>query len=298
MKKQWTMLVPLSMLVGGCGLSEAGIAPEYEDITEEVVVEEEVEEEVDEEVKEESPKEDTTTDESSQETEPTDQEKTIEVQKPLYRINEANWTVAPIEEGTPEQVYLLTIDDAPDKHGLQMAQTLHELDVPAIFFVNGRFLRSEEQAQTLKQIHELGFEIGNHTISHASLQNLSDAEQREEIISVSNRIEEITGERPRFFRAPFGQNTDVSKAIVAEEGMAYMNWTYGYDWEAEYQNASALTDIMVNTPLLTNGANLLTHDRAWTAKALQGIVEGLATKGFAPVDPDLIDSSPTEEAER
>ena len=67
-----------------------------------------------------------------------------------------------------------------------------------------------------------------------------------------------------------------------------MNWTYGYDWEKEYLTKDALVDIMVNTPLLKNGANLLMHDRAWTNEALHDIVQGLQSKGFDMVDPNRI----------
>nr|WP_316046622.1 hypothetical protein [Planococcus glaciei] len=68
-----------------------------------------------------------------------------------------------------------------------------------------------------------------------------------------------------------------------------MNWTYGYDWEKQYMDAAALTDIMVNTEFLRNGANLLMHDREWTAQALPGIIEGLRAKGYSFVEPDEIE---------
>jgi len=134
----------------------------------------------------------------------------------------------------------------------------------------------------------MGFPIGNHTYSHPNLNDLSEEKQREEIIGLSDLVEEIIGERPQFFRAPFGVNTDFSKQLVEEEGMVLMNWSYGYDWNEEYRNKDALADIMVNTDLLRNGANLLMHDREWTAAALEEIVTGLRDKGYEMVDPDAI----------
>lgn len=79
--------------------------------------------------------------------------------------------------------------------------------------------------------------------------------------------------------------------------MKLMNWTYGYDWESEYQDATALADIMVNTEYLNHGANLLMHDRAWTRDASAQIVEGLRDKGYALVDPETIASSEKEAAQ-
>ncbi|OXS63408.1 peptidoglycan/xylan/chitin deacetylase (PgdA/CDA1 family) [Bacillus sp. V-88] len=209
------------------------------------------------------------------------------VQTKDYKINEANWSIEPIDEANPK-VVLLTIDDAPDQHALQMAKDLKELKAPAIFFVNGHFLDTPEEKDTLKKIHDLGFMIGNHTYSHSSLRDLTPEEQKEEILSVSDLVESITGERPQFFRAPFGQNTDYSRELAAEEKMSLMNWTYGYDWEKQYQNKAAITDIMVNSPFLNDGANLLMHDRTWTSEALKDIVKGLRAKGYETLDPHRI----------
>ncbi|WP_100373356.1 polysaccharide deacetylase family protein [Bacillus sp. FJAT-45037] len=205
----------------------------------------------------------------------------------MYEINPNNWKVEPINGADPK-VVLLTIDDAPNQYGLDMAKQLKDLGTGAIFFVNGHFIRDDEGQEALKEIYEMGFEIGNHTMNHPNLNQLAKEEQYEEIVALNDLIEEIIGERPRFFRAPFGVNTDESNQIVADEGMVMMNWTYGYDWEAEYTEANALADIMVNTPYLSEGANLLMHDREWTSEALTEIVQGLKNKGYNIVDPKTI----------
>lgn len=210
-----------------------------------------------------------------------------EIKEPLYKINEANWSVQPIEDAN-EKVALLTIDDAPDKHALEMAETLKRLDAPAIFFVNGHFLDTDEEKEILKKIHEMGFPIGNHTSTHASLPDLTEEEQRAEIVELNELITSVIGEKPKFFRAPFGQNTEYSKSLAKSEGMTLMNWTYGYDWEAQYQNKEGIADIMVNTELLSSGANLLMHDRTWTNEAMADIVKGLRDKGYEILDPELI----------
>ncbi len=203
--------------------------------------------------------------------------------EPVYEINE-NSAVVPIDEAD-EQVVLLTIDDAPDQRAVEMAETLREMNAEAIFFVNGHFILDQEGEEKLKAIYDMGFEIGNHTMSHPDLTEISAEQTREEIIELNDRIEDIIGERPRFFRAPYGKYSDLSKEIIEEEAMTFMNWTYGYDWESEYQSADSLADIMVNTELLANGGNLLMHDRDWTADALQDIVNGLREKGYHFVDP-------------
>ncbi|MCM3710074.1 polysaccharide deacetylase family protein [Sporosarcina luteola] len=208
-------------------------------------------------------------------------------QIPQYELNPKTFSIQPIGDANP-RVVLLTIDDAPDKRALDMAKTLKKLDAPAIFFINGHFIATDDKKVILKEIHDMGFTIGNHTKTHANLKTLSEEEQREEIISVNDLVEEVTGERPRFFRAPFGANTDFSNTLALDEGMLVMNWTYGYDFEREYMTKEKIADIMVNTELLRHGSNLLMHDRDWTADALEEIVNGLRGKGYEFVDPNLI----------
>jgi peptidoglycan/xylan/chitin deacetylase (PgdA/CDA1 family) len=210
------------------------------------------------------------------------------VQQPLYKINEMNWRVEPIDSSINHKVVLLTIDDAPDQYGLEMAQLLKQLRVNAIFFINGHFIDSPEEKEVLKRIHELGFEIGNHTWNHKNLKELSEQEQYDEIVTLNDEIEGIIGERPKFFRAPFGANTDYAKELVRNQGMTLMNWTFGYDFMKNYMTKESLETIMLNTELLTNGANILMHDREWTKEALPQIVEGLREKGYEIVDPKLI----------
>ncbi|WP_366249474.1 polysaccharide deacetylase family protein [Terribacillus aidingensis] len=214
-------------------------------------------------------------------------EKQEEQQEPQYKVSEVS-SIVPIDDAEP-QVALLTFDDAPDKHALEIAESLKKADAPAIFFVNGHFLTTDEEKETLKKIHDMGFAIGNHTYSHANLNDLTDEEVKEEILIVNEEVEEIIGEKPEFFRAPFGENTDYSRQLAEDEGMTVMNWTYGYDWESQYQDSDALADIMVNTELLGNGANLLMHDREWTAQAVPDIVTGLKDKGYELVEPDTIE---------
>lgn len=207
-----------------------------------------------------------------------------------YEINPNIFSVEPIDGETTEdeKLVLLTFDDAPYGNSLEIAEALEERGVNAIFFVNSMYMEDEEGKAAIQDLHERGFEIANHTHTHAKLDDYSEENQREEIITTNDIVEEATGERPRFFRAPHGIMTEYSKQVVAEEGMTWMNWSFGYDWEVQYQDADALADITLNTELLGNGANILMHDREWTAAAVPTIVDGLIEQGFTIVDPKLI----------
>ncbi|WP_346427601.1 polysaccharide deacetylase family protein [Gracilibacillus sp. YIM 98692] len=234
-------------------------------------------------------------DEIVQEEEP-DPEPEPETAQPLYELSES-WNLVPLNDQVNEQVVLLTIDDGPDEHTLEMAKTLKELEAPAIFFVNGHFLQTDEQKNILKEIHDMGFAIGNHTYNHQRLSEVDEDTQKQEILELSELIEDIIGETPKFFRAPNGVNTDYAKQFVKDQGMLLMNWTYGYDYFEPYMDAEKLTEAMVtgeapevdvNYSLLKPGANLLMHDRKWTSAALEDIVKGLREKGYKMADPNTI----------
>ncbi|SEI69340.1 Peptidoglycan/xylan/chitin deacetylase, PgdA/CDA1 family [Alkalibacterium gilvum] len=287
-------LLTSTLLLSACGDEESQGTIEVddtEDIEEESATEVENTETID------------NSDDASEETDENADEKINddlkETPEHLYEVTD-NLAYLSVLDGKEanKNVALLTYDDAPDKHALEIANILIEKDAPAIFFVNGMYLEDDEGKETLKEIYDMGFTIGNHTQTHANLQAISEEKQKEEITRTSELVEEITGTPPRFFRAPFGQNTDYSKQLVEEEGMSLMNWTYGYDWETEYQNAEALTDIMLNTNLLVPGSNLLMHDRTWTTEATPAIIDGLREKDYELLDPQLIQSVAKESEEQ
>ncbi|WP_107995267.1 polysaccharide deacetylase family protein [Trichococcus paludicola] len=215
-----------------------------------------------------------------------------------YRINPEISTVQPIAEDGNTQVALLTFDDAPQQpnsYTVEIAETVKSKDANAIFFVMGQFLTNEQARKDIKTVYDMGFEIGNHSYSHPDFQSLTYDQQLEEIKSTNDLIEEITGERPRFLRAPYGQYNDDTIAIAAAEGMTIMNWTYGYDWVEEFMEGTALADVMVNSQYLGDGANLLMHDRPWTNDAIAAIIDGLRAKDITIVDPNVIESPEREE---
>lgn len=208
-----------------------------------------------------------------------------------YRINPDTFSVESIDDENRdenEKLVLLTFDDAPYGNTMAIAKALEEKNVKALFFINGMYMEDEEGFETIQKVHDMGFEIGNHTHTHAKLDDYSEEDQLEEIIKTNDIIEEAVGERPRFFRAPHGIMTDYAKQVTEDEKMTWMNWSFGYDWQPEYQDPTALVDITLNTELLGDGANILMHDRTWTAEAVPEIVDGLIEQGFTIVDPKLI----------
>lgn len=211
-----------------------------------------------------------------------------------YYIDPEISSVLPANEDANPNVVLATVDDVPRKlpetptSSVEEAQAMADRGIYGIFFVNGMYLQGEdgeEGRQALKEIADMGHVIGNHTLTHYSLDQVPDEETlRHEIIGNQDIIEEVIGYRPQFFRPPHGIEIPELEEILEEENMVAMNWSYGFDWDENYSDPETLADVMVNTEFLSPGANLLMHDLTWTSEAMPAILDGIQAKGYEFVD--------------
>ncbi|WCG37430.1 polysaccharide deacetylase family protein [Aerococcus urinaeequi] len=211
-----------------------------------------------------------------------------------YYIDPEISSIMPANEDANPNVVLATVDDVPRKlpetptSSVEEAQAMADRGIYGIFFVNGMYLQGEdgeEGRQALKEIADMGHVIGNHTLTHYSLDQVPDEKTlRHEIIGNQDIIEEVIGYRPQFFRPPHGIETPELEGILEEENMVAMNWSYGFDWDENYSDPATLADVMVNTEFLSPGANLLMHDLTWTNEAMPAILDGIQAKGYEFVD--------------
>src|SRR5438132_4944411 len=71
----------------------------------------------------------------------------------------------------PDRMVVLTFDDAVKSHRTFVAPLLKEMGFGATFFVTHGWMPDREHFMTwdeIAEIHALGFEIGNHSWTHAS----------------------------------------------------------------------------------------------------------------------------------
>ncbi len=200
-----------------------------------------------------------------------------------YYIEPGSFLLKPVKDADPHVVFL-TVDDAPDKYSMDMAKIFKENNVPAIFMVNGHFLYTPEQKKVLKEIYDMGFEIGNHTMTHPFLTELTHEERVSQILDLNDMIKEVIGKKPTLFRPPFGDfNDDVAK-IVHDDDMVLMMWSFVYDIDKENWDADVLADKMLHNDYLRDGANILMHDREWTRDAIDRVIKGYKEMGYGFVD--------------
>ncbi len=152
-----------------------------------------------------------------------------------------------------DKVVALTFDDGP--HYIYTDKLLEHIGkkkVVATFFVLGN--RIEYNKELLKQMVELGCEIGNHTLSHKNLTIINNKEIKNEIESVNNSIKLITGYDVRAVRPPYGRSNSIVKNIINKP---IVLWSVDpEDWK--YKDSVKIRDNVLSK--VNNGSIILMHD--------------------------------------
>ena len=187
----------------------------------------------------------------------------------------------------PGRRIALTFDDGPDpKWTPRIARTLQKLNVPATFFVVGSEVA--RHADVVRNLYADGFEIGNHTFTHADVSALPAWEQTLQIGLTENTVAGTIGIRPRLIRPPYSSSpaaiTDPQETALtrlARDGylIALSNFD-GEDWRRPGVDKIA----RAITPEGDAGGIVLLHDgggdRSQTIAALERVVPRLRARGF------------------
>ncbi|TBL79778.1 polysaccharide deacetylase family protein [Paenibacillus thalictri] len=223
---------------------------------------------------------------SAQVTAPTPAEQTK-----TYRLNPKTVDIVPISPDGNKKVVLLTFDDGPkNKETLEpLLDTLDKHKAKAIFFVNGYLVK--RNPELLKQIHERGQYIGNHSWDHIDLKKENNEKVTQQITDVQTIVKDLIGKPPVFFRPPFGSGSDYVRQKALDEHLLYMTWSNGSkDWEMSTKKNNPDEVVQNVLDQLRPGSNILMHELPWTGKALDTLLTRLEEKQYAFVDPGAIET--------
>lgn len=188
----------------------------------------------------------------------------------------------------------LTFDDGPDsKWTPRILDILKEKKVSATFFVIGK--QAQKYPDVLRRIKAEGHVIGNHTFSHVDLTKLTAQQIDQEIEKCTQTIYDITGNKPRILRPPFGFHNKTVDDVVYAKGGIIVLWSLDTeDWTGASEPAVKARVL----PKMQNGFIVLQHDGENTklggsVKALPEIIDDLQSKGytFATIS-ELLETEP------
>ena len=159
--------------------------------------------------------------------------------------------------------------------------TLKEKEVSAIFFLTGDYVESEYDL--MKRMLDEGHIIGNHTMSHLRLTQISG----EEFIKEHEDLEDIFYEQfpdaePMIFcRPPYGSCNEYTLALAQKMGYHTVMWSYtymDYDTNNQLPHDEALAKLKSG---LHPGAVYLFHTESTTNAAILGeFIDWVRAQGY------------------
>ncbi len=204
----------------------------------------------------------------------------------------------------PGRRIALSFDDGPDPRWTpRIAHTLRRLGVPATFFVVGSEV--VRHPGVVRELRREGFELGDHTFTHADLAALPGWERTLQIGLTENALAGTVGIRPRLIRPPY---SSVPVAVTERQADAYEQLARrgyaialanldGEDWRRPGTDAI----VAAITPPLDSGGIVLLHDgggdRSQTVAAIERLVPSLRARGFRFVTVSELAGLPRAQAE-
>ncbi|MFF8673807.1 polysaccharide deacetylase family protein [Streptomyces sp. NPDC015242] len=175
---------------------------------------------------------------------------------------------------------VLTFDDGPDpRYTPAVLDVLAEYGVRAMFFVCGEMVA--DGRDLLVRMADEGHVVGNHTWSHPLLTRLTRRQIRSQMARTSDAVEDACGERPAWFRAPYGAWNRAALQIGAALGMEPLGWTLDtLDWTTPGVRSIVRRVERGAAP----GVVVLCHDaggdRSQTVRALRRCLPELLDSGY------------------
>lgn len=185
----------------------------------------------------------------------------------------------------PDRTVVLTFDDGARSHLAYVAPRLAELGFRATFMVtNGYFAQDTEHYLTwaeVAKLAEMGFEVGNHTWSHQTLNTPeSAATVAEEVRRIDEQLERHGVPRTVSFAWPIGCFGPESLVALQATGMRFARRGMAPECPYDADRPGAYYDPRKHHPLLI--PTTANAHPGWTIEYFRRVVDG-AREGRAAV---------------
>lgn len=101
----------------------------------------------------------------------------------------------------------------------RVLRLLERYGVHATFFIPG--VVAERNERLVEEVVARGHEVAHHSYSHRWIINLTPEEEREEMERGLDVLKRITGQRPRGWRSPAAEFSDITLDLIKEYGFDY-----------------------------------------------------------------------------
>ncbi len=139
--------------------------------------------------------------------------------------------------GNSEKKYVyLTFDEGYEAgYTERILQVLKENDVKATFFITAHYVNTQEDI--VKEMINDGHMIGNHTVNHKSMPDLTDDEVKSEVMNLHTAVYQKFGYEMKYIRPPKGEFSERTIDITNSLGYTTVMWSFAYDdWDENKQD--------------------------------------------------------------
>jgi cellulose synthase/poly-beta-1,6-N-acetylglucosamine synthase-like glycosyltransferase/peptidoglycan/xylan/chitin deacetylase (PgdA/CDA1 family) len=194
--------------------------------------------------------------------------------------------------GVAHKKLAITFDDGPDPSWTPtILDILKKKNVPAAFFVIG--VAASQWPSILTREYAEGHEIGNHTYTHPSWDDVSPTQIRWELNLTQRLIESTLGVKSILFRPPFGIDHQPEYAeevahLPPAQDMGYLiigQKIDPHDWKQVNGKQVPAAEIVENVISQAGDGNIILFhdgggDRTQTVAALPQLIDKLRAQGY------------------
>lgn len=183
--------------------------------------------------------------------------------------------------GNKDKKYLyLTFDEGYEAgYTSEIIDILKENKVPATFFITAHYVNTEPEL--VERMIKEGHIVGNHTVNHKCLPELSDEEIKKEVMQLHQAIYEKFNYEMKYIRPPKGEFSGRSLQTTNSLGYKNVMWSFAYqDWNEKKQPSEeeAKKKIIEN---FHNGEIILLHGNSKTnTNVLDAIIKEAKNMGY------------------
>lgn len=165
-----------------------------------------------------------------------------------------------IAMGNKEKKYVyLTFDEGYEAgYTPKILQVLEENNVNATFFLTAHFVNTQENL--VKEMIDNGHIVGNHTVNHKSMPDLTDEKVKDEVMNLHTAVYQKFGYEMKYLRPPKGEFSERTIDITNGLGYKTVMWSFAYDdWDEgkqgreEYAKKKILDNIHPGAVILLHG---------------------------------------------
>ena len=174
----------------------------------------------------------------------------------------------------------LTFDSGYEAGYMQnILETLKNNEVKATFFITSHYLNTA--SEMVQKMIEDGHIIGNHTVNHKCMPDISDGEIEKEVMQLHQSVYEKFSYEMKYIRPPKGEFSERTLKKCEKLGYKTVMWSFAYcDWDEKKQPSleDAKKKILNN---LHSGEIMLLHSNSKTnSEVLDTIIKETKKEGY------------------